>query len=278
MEEAIRFLAANDLRQPSLAETARAVHLSEHHFQRMFRRWVGISPKRFLQALTIRRAKALLLASRSLLDAAFESGLSGPGRLHDLFVTFEAMTPGEYKRRGEGLALSYGFHPSPFGTCLLAATARGVCGLAFTASEGGDGEGRDGAVESLRREFPRASLEERPSVTHPIAERIFAGHRNGTPPIPLSVRGTNFQIRVWEALLRIPEGCAISYEDLAARIGRRDAVRAVAGAVAANPVAWLIPCHRVLRKSGALGGYRWGTERKQAMLAWEAARGRGGDS
>jgi AraC family transcriptional regulator of adaptative response/methylated-DNA-[protein]-cysteine methyltransferase len=265
--QAIQFIEANHRRQPSLDEVAKSVYLSEFHFQRLFRRWVGISPKRFLQFLTIEHAKRRLDECRSVLDATYDAGLSSPGRLHDLFVTLEAVTPGEYKRRGEGLRIAYGFHDTPFGTALLAATGRGLCGLTFV-DDGGEGA----AIDELRERWGRADLDEDPRDTAELARRIFAPADRDDRPIPLLVQGTNHQVRVWEALLRVPPGALVSYEQLAAAAGRPDAVRAVAGAVARNQLAYVIPCHRVIRKVGAFGGYRWGIERKRAMLAWEAAR------
>jgi AraC family transcriptional regulator of adaptative response/methylated-DNA-[protein]-cysteine methyltransferase len=267
IERAIRYLEANYRRQPDLKELARGAGLSEFHFQRLFRRWAGISPKRFVQYLTAGHAVRLLRESRTNLDAAYAAGLSGGGRLHDLLVNFHAVTPGELKRDGAGLTIQYGFHPSPFGECLIAVTARGVCHLGFVPPEG-----RRAAHAELTAEWPRARLAEAPRATAPIARRLFARGNGHSPEIDLHVPGTNFQIKVWEALLRIPPGGVVSYEDIARRIRAPSAVRAVANAVAHNPVAWLIPCHRVIRKSGALGGYRWGETRKKALLAWEAAR------
>ncbi len=267
IERAIRYLEENYRRQPNLKEMARGAGLSEFHFQRLFRRWAGISPKRFVQYLTAGHAVRMLRDSRTNLDAAYDAGLSGSGRLHDLLVNFHAVTPGELKRAGEGLTIHYGFHPSPFGECLIAVTARGVCHLGFAPPSD-----RDSALSELKKEWPRARFEEAARKTAPLARRLFARGNGHSPGIDLYVRGTNFQIKVWEALLRIPSGSVVSYEDIAQRIGAPRAVRAVAGAVAHNPVAWLIPCHRVIRKSGALGGYRWGETRKKALLAWEAAR------
>jgi AraC family transcriptional regulator of adaptative response/methylated-DNA-[protein]-cysteine methyltransferase len=271
--QAIRFIEQNYRRQPSLEEVARSVYLSEFHFQRLFRRWVGISPKRFLQFLTIQHAKRRLDECRSVLDATYDAGLSSPGRLHDLFVTLESVTPGEYKRRGEGLRISYGFHDTPFGTALLAATERGLCALSFV-DEGGEGA----AIDELRERWARADLDEDPRDTEELARRIFTPAEADDRPIPLLVQGTNHQVRVWEALLRVPPGALVSYEQLAAAAGRPDAVRAVAGAIARNQIAYVIPCHRVIRKLGAFGGYRWGMERKRAMVAWEAARTFGDDA
>ncbi|HEU0016082.1 MAG TPA: methylated-DNA--[protein]-cysteine S-methyltransferase [Longimicrobium sp.] len=266
IERAIGYLEANYHLQPSLADAARSVHLSEFHFQRLFRRWAGISPKRFLQFLTVEHAKRLLAESRPLLDAAYGVGLSGPGRLHDLFVALEAVTPGEYKARGESLSIRYGFADTPFGPALIASTDRGVCALAFLGDEG-----EAGALADLERRWPGAVLREDAAGAARLAARIF-GDADGSEPLALHVAGTNFQVRVWEALLRLPAGHLTTYEDLAASIGRPGAARAVAGAVAANPVGYVIPCHRVIRKLGVLGGYRWGPSRKKAIVGWESAR------
>ena len=265
IERAIRYLEENYRRQPSLKELARGAGLSEFHFQRLFRRWSGISPKRFLQYLTAGHAARLLRDACPNLEAAYEAGLSGGGRLHDLLVNLHAVTPGELKRAGAGLTIQYGFHPSPFGECLIATTPRGICHIGFVSD-------RRLALTELAAEWPRATLEAVPRVTAPIASRLFARVNGHAFTVDLYVRGTNFQIKVWEALLRIPPGRVMSYEDLAKCIHSPRAVRAVANAVAHNAVACLIPCHRVIRKSGALGGYRWGETRKQALLAWEAAR------
>lgn len=266
IERAIRYLEENYRAQPRLGDLARGAGLSEFHFQRLFRRWSGISPKRFVQYLTADHAARLLRAARPSLEAAHEAGLSGGGRLHDLLVKLHAVTPGELKQAGAGLTIHYGFHPSPFGECLLALTARGVCHLGFLSPDG-----RRGALAELSAEWPRATLQEAPRKTRPIVDRLFARTGGNSPPIDLHVRGTNFQIKVWEALLRIPPGGVISYEDLARDIHQPRAVRAAASAVACNPVAYLIPCHRVIRKSGLLGGYRWGETRKKILIAWEAA-------
>jgi len=267
IERAIHYLEANYQEQPNLKALARGAGLSEFHFQRLFRRWAGVSPKRFVQYLTVGHATRLLRASRSSLEAAHEAGLSGGGRLHDLLVTIHAVTPGEHKRAGAGLTIQYGFHPSPFGACLIGATSRGVCHLGFLVTQD-----RRVALAELAAEWPLAHIEEAPHVTATLARRLFKRINAGAPRIELHLRGTNFQIKVWEALLRIPPGGVVSYDDLARRIRTPRAVRAVANAVAHNPVAFLIPCHRVIRKSGALGGYRWGETRKKALLAWEAVQ------
>ena len=266
VEQAIIYLKQNFKTQPNLQEVASSIGLSEYHFQRLFSRWAGISPKRFLQFLTVEHAKELLEESRNLLDVTYESGLSSPGRLHDLFVTCEAMTPGEYKKKAEGLTITFGFHPSPFGEALLATTGRGVCGLDFVVSGR-----RDNTLESLRQKWPKARFVEAPEQTRPYAVQIFEPVAE-EPALPLLLKGTNFQIRVWEALLKIPSGTVVSYETLAARIGQPRAVRAVANAVGRNPIGFVIPCHRVIRKIGKFGGYQWGDARKQAMLAWESGR------
>ena len=268
IEAALRYLEENYQAQPTLEEIAASVGLSEYHFQRLFTRWVGISPKRFLQFLTKEHAKELLEQSQDLLSVAFDTGLSGPGRLHDLFVACEAVTPGEYKRQGEGLEISYGFHPSPFGECMLALTGRGICGLAFV-----DQGGREELVRDLSRRWERANLQEDPRRTASHMQRIFSPSQNKTlDPLPLLLNGTNFQIKVWEALLHIPPARLVSYEEIAVALGMPSAARAVSRAVATNPIAFIIPCHRVIRKMGAFGGYRWGMPRKKAILGWEMAR------
>jgi AraC family transcriptional regulator of adaptative response/methylated-DNA-[protein]-cysteine methyltransferase len=266
IEQAIVFLGQNFRNQPDLKEIAGSIGLSEYHFQRLFGRWAGISPKRFLQFLTVEHAKQLLRQSKDLLDVTYETGLSSPGRLHDLFVTCEAMTPGEYKKEAEGLVIRYGFHPSPFGECLLAATERGVCGLEFVS-----GCGREAALEELRQKWAKARLVEAPAKTQPLANQIFDPVRH-KQALPLILKGTNFQIKVWQALLKIPFGAVVSYEDIAQHIGQPTAARAVGNAIASNPIGFVIPCHRVMRKVGRVGEYQWGAPRKQAILAWEAAR------
>lgn len=265
VEKAIRYLEQHARRQPELAEVAAAVGLSEYHFQRLFRRWAGVSPKRFLQFLTAGHARALLRDSATVLEASYQAGLSGPGRLHDLLVSVDAATPGEVRRSGAGLEIRFGYHPTPFGECLLAATERGVCALSFV----GHG-GREGALAEVAGHWSAAALREDPDATAPLAARAFDGGATA-----LHLGGTNFQLKVWEALLRIEPGTAATYQAVAAAVGSPGAVRAVGSATASNPVAYLIPCHRVIRKSGAFGEYRWGAERKRAMLGWEAARSGG---
>lgn len=264
IERTLWFLHENADAQPSLTEIARVAGLSPYHFQRVFARWVGVSPKRFLQFLTKEHAK-LLLENASVLDAALGAGLSGPSRLHDLFVQCEAMTPGEYKDAGRGLQIEYGFHATPFGEMLVATTARGICRLAFVQ------DGRAQLLTDLRQSWPGAKLRSNTVATRAPIDVLFARTR-GDRPLSVLLRGTNFQIQVWQALLHIPFGAAVSYETLARNIGRPQATRAVASAVAQNTLALVIPCHRVIRKMGECGGYRWGPDRKRLLLAWESAR------
>jgi AraC family transcriptional regulator of adaptative response/methylated-DNA-[protein]-cysteine methyltransferase len=268
IEQAIEFLARHAREQPRLERVAAQAGLSEFHFQRLFRRWAGISPKRFLQYLTAGRARELLQSTRSALDVSLESGLSGTGRLHDLMVAVHAATPGDIKSRGAGLGIDYGVHMSPFGECLIALTGRGICGVEFLGPLR-----RREALARLRAVWPAAKFREHPRATAAVAQRLFNLRPNRDAPLSLFVRGTNFQIKVWEALLRVPAGRVVSYEDLARAAGCPDATRAAASAVAQNAVAYLIPCHRVIRKSGLIGEYRWGSERKHALLAWESAAG-----
>jgi len=264
---AIEYLRRQATNQPDLAAVARHMHLSEHHFQRLFTRWAGVSPKRFLQYLTVEHAKSRLAASQNVLDLAGEVGLSGPGRLHDLFVTIEAMSPGEYRSGGAGQHIGFGIVDSPFGPCLIASTARGICALRFLESTT-----LSGAAALLGRAWPQARLEPDEKSARNLAQRIFDPLRSPDRPLALLVKGTNFQIQVWSALINVPFGAVTTYGKLAARTGHPRAARAVGAAVGGNPIAWLIPCHRVIRESGMLGGYRWGEARKAAMLGWEAAR------
>jgi AraC family transcriptional regulator of adaptative response/methylated-DNA-[protein]-cysteine methyltransferase len=267
VERALQFLEGASPRQPSLNELASHVGLSEFHMQRLFTRWAGISPKRFMQVQTLHHAKEALDGARSVLDGTYSAGLSSAGRLHDLFVTLEAVTPGEYRTGGAGLRIDAGFHDTPFGECLIGLTDRGICGLTFVEGK------RDDAWGDLELRWPGAAVAESSRRTSPVAQQIFEplGTRNGRP-LGLLVRGTNFQVQVWNALLRIPVGRFAAYEDIAHAVGSPRAMRAVGTAVGRNPVAFLIPCHRVIRASGAIGGYRWGLSRKRAMIAWEAGR------
>ncbi len=267
VEQAVRYLDEHAPEQPSLDRVAGHLGLSRYHFQRLFRRWAGVSPKRYLQHLTAEAAKELLRASASVLETAYETGLSGPGRLHDLFVSVESVTPGQFKERGRGIEVRYGLHPTPFGECLLALSERGICDLRFL--EVGE---RRRAVEELREAWRGPRLRPDPAACGKVVERVFGRPRDpGAGPLPVLLRGTNFQAKVWRALLHIPEGVAVSYRALAEWVGEPSAVRAVAGAVGRNPIAYLIPCHRVLRSSGEVGGYRWGVTRKRAILARETA-------
>ena len=263
MERAIVWLAAHYREQPDLEAIAASSGLSPHHFQRLFTRWVGVSPKKFAGYLTLGHAKRRLAAANSVLDTALDAGLSGPGRLHDLFVTYEAVTPGEWKAHGAGLTLRYGWQPSPFGACLLVATDRGLCGLGFELAEG-----RAATEDDLLGRWGEARLLADDAAVRRHAASVFG---DAGAPLHLVLKGTPFQTKVWEALLRLPFGTVTSYRELAATLDRPGAARAVAGAVAENPVAWLIPCHRVIRGTGAITGYRWGADRKRAMLGWEAA-------
>lgn len=265
----IGYIAAHYRTAPALEEIAAAAHLSSFHFQRMFTAWAGVSPKSFARYLSLDHARAALRdGGASLLDTALDAGLSGPGRLHDLFVKVEAMTPGEYARGGAGLVIRYGYADSLFGRLLVAATDRGICHMAF---EDSPSDGARPALSRLRALFPAAEITEDDASRHRDALAALAGDWSGVEPIRLHLRGTPFQMKVWEALLRIPSGTLAGYGDVAAAIGRPTAARAVAGAIAANPVAVLIPCHRVIRQCGRLGGYAWGTARKQALIGREAA-------
>lgn len=271
VERAIRFIETHARQQPSLALIADHVGTSESHLQRLFTRWAGISPKRFLQYLTHEHCRQLLRESRSLLDATYEAGLSSSGRLHDLFVKVEGVTPGEFKAAGAGLEITYGIHDSPFGDCLIATTPRGVCSVVFVSAEG-----PERAIEGLRAQWAGATIDENPSRTAEVADRIFdLAPATPSTPVRLLLRGTNFQINVWKALLKIPAGAVTSYEDLAAMANVPGAPRAVGNAVGANPISYLIPCHRVIRKSGDFGNYGGGPARKKAMLVWESARREG---
>ena len=248
---------------------AAAAGLSEAHFQKMFTRWAGLSPKRFIQYLTLEHAKQALQESQSVLDVSFEVGLSGPGRLHDLFVACEAMTPGEYKALGEGLEIVYGYAPSPFGECLVGETDRGVCGISFV-----DDDDREAALDDLKGRWPGAEFRRDDARATGTAQKVYAvydGDDSQADDLKLVLKGTNFQLRVWEALMRIPSGCVTSYDDLARRVGKPGAARAVASAVARNPLGPIVPCHRVIRSTGMISGYYWGPDRKRAILGREAA-------
>lgn len=276
VEQAIRYIQARTHAQPGLGEVAAEVGLSEFHFQRLFQRWAGVSPKRFLQFLTLEEAKRMLAESRSLLETSHAVGLSGPGRLHDLFLALERMTPGEYKAQAEGLTVHWGVEDTPFGPALFAALAegdreRGLCGLAFLQDDS-----PEAAFEELRARWPGAALEASPARIRAYAEALDARTRgHAGEPLSLVLKGTAFQMKTWEALLRVPSGQAIAYADLAEMANAPGASRAVGTAIGQNPIAWLIPCHRVLQSTGALGQYHWGAPRKQAMLGFERAQREG---
>ncbi len=274
--EAIRYIDAHRLDQPGLDQVAAAVNLSPFHFQRLFTRWAGVSPKRYLGFLTLAHARRMLDGSASILDAALDAGLSGPSRLHDLFVSFEAVTPGEAKRQGADLIIRYGVHPSPFGPCLLGLTDRGVCRLTFLDA---DADACDEAAQAdLARHWPAAALIPAEAETAPYVRRLFLGRNGDDTPLRLHIRGTNFQIKVWEALLNLPQGKLITYSDLARAVGHPRAARAVGNAMNANPVAFCIPCHSVipvLRGTLDFGDYATGPDRRRAIIAWDAARAEG---
>jgi AraC family transcriptional regulator of adaptative response/methylated-DNA-[protein]-cysteine methyltransferase len=268
VRRAIAFLSENWRAQPEIEAIAEAAGVSATDLHHLFRRWAGITPKAFLQALTLDHARKLLRDSASVLDASFEVGLSGPGRLHDLFVTHEAMSPGEWKSGGAGLTVSYGFHPSPFGTALVMATERGLAGLAFA-----DPGEEQAALADMAGRWPQAKPVEDADRTAEIARRVFDVKLwRADRPLRVVLIGTDFEVRVWETLLRIPLGRAVTYSDIANNICAPKAARAVGAAVGKNPISFVVPCHRALGKSGDLTGYHWGLTRKRAMLGWEAAK------
>jgi len=276
IEKAIGFLRANFKQQPSLSEVAEHVHLSEYHFQKIFTEWAGISPKQFSKYLTLDYAKRYLAENSSMVETALASGLSGTGRLHDLFVTMEAVTPGEFKRMGENIEIRYGYHTSIFGLVFVAVTDRGICQLTFVDQRQEQDPNQDkkpnldpnnSALEQLKNDWPKACLIYDQVATEAYVTPLFSKNK---PDIKVLAKGTNFQIQVWQALLRLPYGATTSYQTIANAIGKPKAVRAVASAIGSNPLAYLIPCHRVLRGTGELGGYRWGLDRKSALLGWEA--------
>ena len=277
VRRAISFLAEHWSTHPSLDELAGALGLSPTHCQKLFKRWCGLSPKEFVQAIALDHARALLDDAASVLETAHEVGLSGGGRLHDLFVSYEAMSPGEYKRRGEGLVISYGFHPSPFGDALLMATPRGLCGLAFVNEDAG--EGRAEALADMTKRWPKAKFSDAPAATAQLAAEIFGGQKTPAKnPVRLVLIGSDFEVRVWQTLLRIPMGQAVSYQHIAKHLGQPTASRAVGSAVGRNPISFVVPCHRVLRGDGTLGGYHWGLTRKRALIGWETGRVTGRDT
>ncbi|HYA73762.1 MAG TPA: bifunctional helix-turn-helix domain-containing protein/methylated-DNA--[protein]-cysteine S-methyltransferase [Roseiarcus sp.] len=266
VRKAIEFISTHWRNQPSIETIADHVGLSASHFQHVFKRWAGLTPKAFLQAITIERARELLRDSASVLDAAYDVGLSGPSRLHDLFITHEALTPGDYRR--QDLQLAYGFHPSPFGEAIIIAAPRGLAGLGFV-----DEGNRAAALADMRRRWPRAAFVEDAEATAPLAARAFDPNLwRPETPLRIVMIGTDFEVRVWETLLAVPLGRATTYSDIARHLGKPKAARAVGAAVGRNPISFVVPCHRVLGRSGALTGYHWGLARKQAIIGWEAGR------
>lgn len=265
--KAISFIANRVCSQPTLQEIAGHLHLSPFHFQRLFSRWAGVTPKRFLQVLTLERAKQLLSESKPLLEVSDSLGLSSGSRLYDHFVHLEAVTPGEYKMGGMGLTIEYAVHDTPFGKAFIAITPRGICNFAFL-----ERAEIDGHLTRLQKKWPHAMVHENRQRTPAVIKAMFRGENKLDRPVSLHVSGTNFQISVWKALLQIPPATVASYSQVAAAIGHPSSARAVGLAVGANPVAFLIPCHRVIQQSGQLGGYHWGETRKQTIHAWESAR------
>ncbi len=266
VKRTLAFISENWREQPSLETLAAQAGLSTTHLQRLFTQWAGLSPKAFLQAVTLDHARELLRDSASILDASYELGLSGPGRLHDLFVTHEGMSPGVYKARGRGLTITYGFHDCPFGRALILLTPEGLAGLAFA-----DAGQEASALADMTSRWPEATYIENPVMTAAYAKRIFeAAQWKSDQPLRVVFIGSDFEIRVWETLLRIPLGKATTYSDIAAHVGKPSAARAVGTAVGKNPISFVVPCHRVLGKSGGLCGYHWGLTRKRAILGWEA--------
>ena len=265
IEKAIAFIRDHFKDQPSLEEIAEVVHVSPFHFQRIFTEWAGVSPKKFMQYVSLGYAKDLLKNRMSLMDTAYETGFSGPSRLHDLFVTIEGMTPGDFKNGGENLCINYGFTDSPFGKIIVASTQKGVCHMHFEADE-------QKALDGLRTRFPNASYHQTMDQFQQDALFIFKEDWKQLDQIKLHLAGTPFQIKVWESLLKIPMGSLTTYGDIAKNIGNPKSSRAVGTAVGSNPIAFLIPCHRVIQSSGKIGGYMWGPDRKTAMIGWEAAK------
>jgi AraC family transcriptional regulator, regulatory protein of adaptative response / methylated-DNA-[protein]-cysteine methyltransferase len=268
VKDVLSFITDNWRDQPQLDRIATHVKMQPESLSRLFSRWAGLSPKAFLQALTLDHAKAMLKDSASILDASLETGMSGPGRLHDLFVTHEGMPPGAYKNKGEGLAIAYGYHPSPFGLALVMVSDYGMCGMAFCDP----GEER-ASLQDMTRRWPNAQYTEDSARTAPFAARIFATDKWRTnEPLRITMIGSDFEIRVWESLLKIPMGKAVTYGGIAQSIGKPKAARAVGAAVGRNPMSFVVPCHRVIGKSGELTGYHWGLTRKKAIIGWEAGR------
>lgn len=265
IEKAILFLKQHFKEQPDLDEVARQVHLSPFHFQRLFKEWAGVSPKKFLQFISLEYAKGLLKQKHSLADVSFETGLSGTSRLHDLFVTIEGMTPGEFKNGGESLHINYSFAETPFGDIIIAATAKGICHLSFVPDE-------VSGKATLKQIFPNASCTQKTDLLQQNALRFFKGNWNDLEKVKLHLKATPFQVKVWQSLLHIPLGNMATYATIATGINNPKAFRAVGSAIGSNPVAYLIPCHRVIRSTGVTGEYHWGSVRKTAILGWEAAQ------
>ncbi|TLU96945.1 methylated-DNA--[protein]-cysteine S-methyltransferase [Dyadobacter sediminis] len=265
--KAIEFIVANAKAQPSLFDVAEEVCISQFHFQRVFTEWAGVSPKKFLQYITAAYLKEKIRETANLAELAEFAGLSSQSRVYDHFITMEAVTPLEFRSKGNGVFITYGFHETPFGECFIAVTERGICAMAFV-----DEVTRNEQLTLLLKKWTNAALSEKPSVTQEYINRIFDPSGQTPARLPLIVHGTNFQLKVWEALLKIPNGSVTTYQQIARSIGVPGAVRAVGTAVGDNPVAYLIPCHRVIRKEGILGEYRWGSLRKKALIGWEAAR------
>ncbi len=269
---ALEFISDNWENQPDLEQISQAVGMNEFNFQKLFTNWIGISPKKFLSVLTLEQAKGRLETDHTILNAALDSGLSGPSRLHDLFVNFEAMTPGEYKKKAEGLTIFFGWHDGIFGRTLVLVTDRGLCGLAFE-----DHRGEDACFEDMATRWPKATLIEKPAETNPYMDMIFCDRleirkKVDKQNLKLFLKGTEFQVKVWQALMELPTGGLTTYGDIAKKLNMpTGASRAIGTAVGNNPVSWIIPCHRVIRNTGYLGGYRWGLPRKLAMMGMEAA-------
>ena len=263
IERAICFIGEHRTHQPSLEEISAHVHMSPYHFQRLFSRWAGISPKKFLQYLTLQYAKEQIKENLSLSEIAYNAGLSGTGRLHDLFIRMEGMTPGQYRKSGSGLTIRYGFHPGPFGTFMLAMTTdQRICALEFTEDE-------TASASALQQRWSESLLFHDSAFTAPLSEQIFSAEANIS--LKLLAQGSPFQLKVWEALLKIPSGTLVSYQAVSRYVNNPRGLQATGGAIGQNPIAYLIPCHRVIRKTGELNGYRWGLERKSALIAWEAS-------
>lgn len=268
IEKSIRFLEENFLQQPELGEIAAEANMSPYHFQRIFTQWAGISPKRFLQFLTVNFLKEKLKESKNIMEAAEVAGLSGQSRVYDLFTTLEAVTPQEYKLKGSGIRIEYGFHETPFGNCLLGLTERGICWLSFLQED----EDKNKSLEEMKNHWHNSVIHENEYLTAQFIEKIFHQKKSATGKLHLLVKGTNFQVKVWEALLRIPPGQVTTYQNIATSIHHNHALQAVGSAVGANSIAYLIPCHRVIRKDGVLGEYRWSSYRKKSIIGWEMAK------